>query len=193
MKIIGLAGSPRKDGNTSYVVSKILEGAEEAGAEIQLWNSSELDIKPCKGCLSCVKNGKCVIDDDMQKIYRSLKQADALVLGSPVYMGQMSAQAKIFTDRLFAHITPRFSPRFKEENAGKRMILVFTQGNPDPEKFKAYYDYTRSMFNMLEFDVKDMIVVAGTRNEQASEREGLPDEMKAAGAALVKGYDRPRI
>jgi multimeric flavodoxin WrbA len=121
----------------------------------------------------------------MRKIYAELKQADALVLGSPIYMGQMSGQAKVFTDRLFAQITPRFSPSFKEENAGKKLILAFTQGNPDPGKFQAYYDYTKSMFQMLEFDVKDVVVVAGTRGGQASEREDLPDALLCTGGKLV--------
>ena len=184
MKVIGFVASPRKDGNTSFVVNKILEGVKESGAETEIWYSGELNIMPCKGCLGCVKSGKCVIDDDMQKIYETLKEADALVLGSPVYMGQMSAQAKTFTDRLFAHITPRFSPRFKEENAGKKLILVFTQGNPDPEKFRIYYDYTKSMFQMLEFDVKDMIIVTDTRNKQVSEMQELHGSMKKAGSSL---------
>ena len=184
INVIGFVASPHKNGNTAYSVNKILEGAEEDGAEIQVWYSSELDIRPCSGCLSCVQGSKCVINDDMQKIYDALENADALVLGSPVYMGQMSAQAKIFTDRLFAQITPRFSPRFKEENAGKKLVLAFTQGNPDPDMFKAYYDYTRSMFQMLEFDVKDVVIIAGTRSEQASGRTDLHSVMKDAGASL---------
>ena len=121
----------------------------------------------------------------MQKIYAMLKYADGLVLGSPIYMGQMSAQAKIFTDRLFAQITPRFSPRFKEENAGKKLILVFTQGNPDASKFKTYCDYTKQMFQLLEFDVKDMIIVTDTRTEPASEKKGLLSELMKMGAKLV--------
>lgn len=165
MKVIGFIGSPRKNGNTAWTVNKIFEGAKEQGAETQSWCFSDLDIKPCNGCLGCVESGKCVIDDDM--IYDAVKQADALVLGSPVYMGQMSAQAKIFTDRQFAQITPRFSPRFKEENAGKKLILVFTQGNPDKDMFKTYFDYTKNMFQLLEFDVKGLHIVAGLRNEKA--------------------------
>ena len=185
MKILGFIASPRKEGNTAWAVNKILEGAKEQGAEIQSLSSCDLDIKPCKGCLACVENGKCAINDDMQKIYNELKHSDAVVLGSPVYMGQMSGQAKIFTDRLFAQITPRFSPRFKEENAGKKLILVFTQGNPDPEMFRVYFDYTKKMFQLLEFDVKGLYVVAGLRKEPAHERKGLDIEMKNAGALLV--------
>ena len=185
MKILGFIASPRKEGNTAWTVNKILEGAKEQGAEIQSWSSCDLDIKPCKGCLACVESGKCAVNDDMQKIYRELKEADTIVLGSPVYMGQMSGQAKIFTDRLFAQITPRFSPRFKEENAGKKLILVFTQGNPDPEMFRVYFDYTKKMFQLLEFDVKGLYIVSGLRKEPAHERKDLHAEMKNVGSLLV--------
>lgn len=185
MKIIGFTASPHKTGNTAWVVNKILEGAEEGGAETEIWYSSELDIKACRGCLGCVQDSRCVVRDDMQKLYDSLRQADALVLGSPIYMGQMSAQAKTFTDRLFAQITPRFSPRFKEENAGKKLVLVFTQGNPDSDRFKAYYDYTENMFQLLEFDVKDVVIVTGTRSEPACERMELHTTMKDVGSLLI--------
>ena len=185
MKFIGFIASPRKEGNTAWIVNKILEGAKEQGAETQSWYTSDLDIKSCKGCLDCIQGDRCVINDDMQKLYDALKHADALVLGSPVYMGQMSAQAKIFTDRLFAQITPRFSPHFKEENAGKKLILAFTQGNPDSGMFQTYYDYTKKMFQLLEFDVKDVVVVAGMRNEPAHERKDLHTVMKDLGSSLV--------
>ncbi len=185
MKIIGFIASPRKEGNTAWIVNKILEGAKEQGAETQSWYFSDLDIKPCKGCLGCIQGDRCVINDDMQKLYDALAQADALVLGSPIYMGQMSAQAKIFTDRLFAQITPRFSPQFKEENAGKKLVLAFTQGNPDSGMFQTYYDYTKHMFQLLEFDVKDVVVVTGTRSESASERKELHTVLKDIGSSLV--------
>lgn len=185
MKIVGIIASPRKNGNTAWSVNKILENAKENGAEISVWDFGSLDVKPCQGCLCCVKSGACIINDDMQKIYDALEQADTLVLGSPVYMGQMSAQAKIFTDRLFAQISPRFSPKFKEKNAGKKMLLVFTQGNPDASLFQTYYDYTKKMFQLLEFDVKDTVIVTGMRNEQATEREDLHAIMKKAGSLLA--------
>jgi multimeric flavodoxin WrbA len=121
----------------------------------------------------------------MHQLYDALRQADTLILGSPVYMGQMSAQAKTFTDRLFAQITPRFSPHFKEKNAGKKLVLVFTQGNPDSGKFQVYFDYTKEMFQMLEFDVRGLHVIAGLRNEPAHERKELHVAMKDIGSALV--------
>jgi multimeric flavodoxin WrbA len=195
MNIIGFTASPRKTGNTAWIVDKILEGAKEQGAETQSWYSSDLDIKPCLSCYGCRQGDlagertRCIIKDDMQKLYDALEHADALVLGSPVYMGQMSAQAKIFMDRLFgsSQYQPRFSPHFKEKEAPKqKLILAFTQGNPDSGKFQVYLDYTKTMFQMLEFDVKDVVVVAGMRNEAAHERKDLHTVMKDIGSSLVR-------
>ena len=187
MKIIGFIASPRKEGNTAWIVNKILEGAKEKGAETRGWYFSALDIKPCRGCLGCHKGDDrgCVINDDMQKLYDAIPHADVLVLGSPIYMGQMSAQAKIFTDRLFAQISPRFSPYFKESAVKKKLILTFNQGNPEASMFQQYIDYTKHIFEMLEFDVKVVPVVAGMRNESAHERKDLDTVMKSIGSSLV--------
>jgi multimeric flavodoxin WrbA len=188
MKVMGFIASPRNEGNTAWIVNKILDGAKEQGAETRSWYFSDLDIKPCRGCLGCRKGDQdrgCVIDDDMQKLYGALEQADVLVLGSPIYMGQMSAQAKIFTDRLFAQISPRFSPHYKENAVKKKLILVFTQGNPDSGMFQVYFDYTKHIFQLLEFDVKGVHVVAGMRNEPAHERKDLHTAMKNVGSSLV--------
>lgn len=188
MKVIGIIASPRKNGNTAWTVNKILEGAKEQGAEIESWCFSDLDIEPCRGCLCCHdgKDTGCIIDDDMQELYSAIDRADAIVLGSPVYMGQMSAQAKIVIDRLFAQISPWFSPHYKERAAKKKLLLVFTQGNPDPGMFREYFDYTKKIFRMLEFDTKDVVVVAGMREEPACERKDLDTAMKNTGSSLVR-------
>jgi multimeric flavodoxin WrbA len=186
MKIIGLIASPHKEGNTAWIVNKILEGAKEQGAETQSWYFSDLNIKPCQGCLGCHKGDRgCVINDDMQKLYVAIEQADAIIFGSPIYMGQMSGQAKIFTDRLFAVISPRFSPHFKEKAAKKKLVLVFNQGNPDSSMFQTYIDYTKHMFQLLEFDVKEVPVITGMRNEPAHERKGLAAFLKDTDSSLV--------
>jgi len=185
MKVIGFIASPRKEGNTAWIVNKILEAAKEQGAETQSWYTSDLDIKPCQSCYGCRQGDlRCCINDDMQKLYDALEHADTLVLGSPTYMGQMSGQAKIFIDRLFSEYHPRFSPQFKER-AAKKLVLVFTQCNPDSALFQPYYDYTKSMFQLLGFDVKGVHVITGMRNGPAREREDLHTAMKNFGASLV--------
>ena len=186
MKVMGFIGSPRKQGNTAWIINSILEGSKEQGAETRSWYCSDLTIEPCRSCYGCKQGDRrCIISDDMRQLYAALEHGDALVLGSPTYMGQMSAQAKIFTDRLFAEYSPRFSPYFKEHNAGKKLVLVFTQGNPDSDKFQSYYTYTKSMFQMLGFDVAGLHVVAGTRTDPAHERKNLHAAMKEIGSSLV--------
>lgn len=186
MTIIGIIASPRKKGNTAFIVNKMLEGAKEQGAETSSFSFSDLTLKPCQGCLSCHKTDRgCVVDDDMQKIYAAIEEADVVILGSPIYMGQMSAQAKIITDRLFAQISPRFSPHFKEKATKKKMVLTFNQGNPDSGMFQTYIDYTKHMFELLEFDVIAVPVVTGLRNGPAHERDDLHTSLKAFGSALI--------
>ncbi|MDR3303476.1 MAG: flavodoxin family protein [Treponema sp.] len=197
MYIIGFTGSPRKQGNTAWVVDAILDGAKKQGAETHSWYFSDMDIKPCLSCYGCRKGDlagertRCIIKDDMQNVYDALERADALILGAPVYMGQMSAQAKIFMDRLFgcAQFQPRFHPGFKEKDVPKKkLVLVWTQGNPDSDKFQVYYDYTKTMFQMLEFDVQDVVVVAGMRSGPAHERKDLPPALHDVGASLVSEH-----
>lgn len=187
MKIMGFIASPRKEGNTAWAINQILAGARARGAETASWHFNDLDIKPCRGCLGCKQGDmRCVVKDGMQELYGAIEQADALVLGSPVYMGQMSGQAKIFTDRLFARFSPRFSPHFKDDDAArKKLVLLFTQGNPNPDLFQVYFDYTKSMFQLLEFEVTGVHVVAGMRAEPAHARAGLDTTMHDVGSALV--------
>jgi multimeric flavodoxin WrbA len=121
----------------------------------------------------------------MQKIYDELEQADALVLGSPIYMGQMSAQTKTFFDRLFAQYRPRFSPQFVKRTP-KKLVLVFSQGNPNINLFQIYYDYTKASFKILDFDVKDTLVVNDTRSQPASEQVNLNNSIQNIVLQLIK-------
>ena len=192
MNIIGIIASPRKEGNTAWIVNRILEGAKEQGAETQSFSFSDLEIKPCRGCWGCHKGDQgCVIKDDMQKLNDAIDHANAIVFGSPIFMMQMSAQAKILIDRMFARFSPRYSPHFKEGNAAERkLILTFNQGNPDSGLFQSYIDYTKHMFELLEFDVTEVPVVTGMRNGPAHERKDLHLVLKDIGSSLVRGEPR---
>ena len=89
-------------------------------------------------------------------------------------------------DRLFATNSPRFSPYFKEQGKKKKLLLVFTQGNPDETKFQIYFDYTKKLFEMLEYDVEDVVVVAGTRTTEAKDMDGLSDSLTSIGMELLR-------
>lgn len=99
VKVMGIVGSPRIRGNTSFLVKKALESAEKSGAETELIHLGKMDISPCTACNTCKKTGKCSIDDDMDSLLEKASSADGLIIGSPVYFGNVTAQTKIFMDR----------------------------------------------------------------------------------------------
>jgi len=99
VKIIGIVGSPRKNSNTGYLVEKALESAKESGAEVEIYNLGEMKVEPCNACDICKLTGECPKDDDINDVLSKLKDAHGIIIGSPVYFGNVSAQLKIFIDR----------------------------------------------------------------------------------------------
>ncbi len=102
--IVVLNGSPRKQGNTSALVNKFIEGAENAGNTVTEFFLDSMNINGCKGCFGghSSRECPCVQNDDMAKIYPAVKEANIIVLASPLYYWHMSGQIRICIDRLFA-------------------------------------------------------------------------------------------
>ena len=105
MKILALLGSPRPNGNTRAVLDHVLEGAERAGAEVELVDLSKLeDITGCCECYVCQQSPDepgCAVDDDMQEILSKALTADLLILATPVFCWSMSWLLKMAVDRMY--------------------------------------------------------------------------------------------
>jgi multimeric flavodoxin WrbA len=99
LRVLGIAGSPRRDGNTDHLLREVVAGASSQGAQTKTITLSELNISPCRHCDGCIKTGKCVIDDDMQWIHTDLREADRIVLASPIFFMGVTAQTKAMIDR----------------------------------------------------------------------------------------------
>lgn len=108
MRVLGLVGSPRKEGNTDLLVNRILDGASESNHFTEKVYLYELDIAPCIDCRSC-KKGKfnCVINDDMQRLYPKIEGADVIVFGTPLYWYGPTGKMKLMIDRLRPYITSK--------------------------------------------------------------------------------------
>jgi multimeric flavodoxin WrbA len=105
MKVMAFNGSPRKKWNTATLLSKALEGAASKGAETELIHLYDLDYRGCISCFACKtiggkSYGKCAVQDDLTDVFSKVEQADAIILGSPIYWGTVSGEMKSFMERL---------------------------------------------------------------------------------------------
>ncbi len=98
-KVLGIMGGPCLDGNTSRLLDAALEGAKEAGAEVERIDLARMDIHPCLACRACDGGVSCVQEDEMSGIYGRITSVDAIVLASPIFFMGLTAQTKAMIDR----------------------------------------------------------------------------------------------
>ncbi|MCK5008559.1 MAG: flavodoxin family protein [Spirochaetales bacterium] len=99
MKVLGIMGSPRIKSNTDLLLEEALKGAKSYQAEIEKIVVDKLKITPCREYYGCLRDGNCVIRDDMDDIYPKLISADAIIVASPIFFYAVSAQLKALIDR----------------------------------------------------------------------------------------------
>ncbi|WP_407454062.1 flavodoxin family protein [Methanobrevibacter sp.] len=98
MKVFGICASPRNN-TTEYVLSKALESLDDKGFETEIFTCMGKDIKPCMHCDYCLEHKECIIQDDMQGVYKSLLDADGIILATPVQSGGISSNLSAIMDR----------------------------------------------------------------------------------------------
>ena len=99
MKVLGIMGSPRIKGNTDLLLDEALKGAQSQGAEVEKIVVDKLKIAPCREYYGCLRDGNCVIRDDMDDIYPKLLEADGIIVASPIFFYGLTAQLKALIDR----------------------------------------------------------------------------------------------
>ncbi len=99
MKIVAFLGSPRLNGNTEILLEEALKALKGTRHRLTMFKLNFMNIKPCQDCGGCEKNGACVLRDDMTDVYPAIREADRIILASPIFFFGLSAQAKIMIDR----------------------------------------------------------------------------------------------
>ncbi|MDA8104718.1 MAG: flavodoxin family protein [Nitrospiraceae bacterium] len=156
MKIMAFNGSPRKKWNTATLLSKALEGAASCGAETELIHLYDLDYKGCISCFACKtiggkSYGRCAVKDDLTAVFGKIEQADAIILGSPIYFGTVSGEMKSFMERLLFPYSTYTDPPQSLFPGKIKTGFIYTMGLT--EKMMQEFGYIQ-YFNRLEMILK---------------------------------------
>ena len=123
MKVMGICGSARPDGNTALIMKTVFRVLEAQGIETELCQLYNLEIAPCRGCFACGGLGNCIDrDDGFAALWEKIRQADGILLGSPVYSADVSAKMKAFLER--AGVVAATNPGLLRRKVGASVAAV---------------------------------------------------------------------
>jgi multimeric flavodoxin WrbA len=120
MKITCLLGSPRLNGNCAVFLNRFRDAARALGAETEYYALRELNYRGCLGCLACkTRSERCVVHDDLTPVLESVREADAMVMATPVYLREMTSLLRAFVERTYSFFLRIFIPTKPSASSGK--------------------------------------------------------------------------
>ncbi len=155
MKVLALLGSPRRGGNTDLLLEEMLRGAQSQETEIERVVLSDWDISGCRECRKCEVDGNCVIQDQMQKLYPKLLQADHIILASPIFFYGVTAQAKRMIDRCQALWARKYilkKTSVQERSPRRKGWFVSVAGSRGEKVFQGAILTVRYFFDALNVE-----------------------------------------
>lgn len=175
MNLLIITGSPRRNGNTEIMAETFAQSAKTAGHEVTVKNLSTLKVGPCLACQYCfTHDGVCIQQDDMNSILKDLEGADMLVLASPIYWFDVSAQTKAFVDRMYAFAKKGFRI--------KSIAMLLNSGAPN------VYDAAEAQLNAicsyLKWENKGVIKIPGMLEKGSMKTSDKLESVKDFAASL---------
>jgi multimeric flavodoxin WrbA len=190
VKVLAFLGSPRVDGNTELLLNETVRAVRDQGHEVKVHKLNLMRIKPCQDCSGCDKNGICIINDDMIEVYQDIREADRIILASPIFFFGMSAQAKAMVDRCQSFWCERYllKKTIPEGPHGRKGLLILVGGmkkevgiHCGDATAKAFFRTvsvpSHQVLGFLQVDAKGAILEHPTAMKEAYE----------AGRVLVQG------
>jgi len=179
-------GSPRK-GNTLLLAQEAEKALHNRGFSTEFITLNDLSIAGCQACYACKKkeNTACTYQDDMQRIYNLIEDADGVILATPIYFGGVTAQTKIWLDRLFPYLTFDLGSLLP----GKiPLSCIYTQNQPDPSYFIGAMNAFEYALGLIGFSVKNRVVGVDLdlgRKPMVTERPDLMEQAYKVGLDLI--------
>jgi len=185
VKAVCIIGSPRATGSTSAIVSEIFRALEAYGFETRLHRLSELDIGYCWGCKVCETTGKCVQNDDVQRIVDDMLDSELVIVASPSYWGDITGQLKVFIDRCtpFGNTNPA---RRRKPLSARGVAVAVRAGNSRAENLNLV-NTIEHFLGHLDIQLASSFTVEGISSEaDLLQRVEVLSDAYAFGKSLCK-------
>jgi multimeric flavodoxin WrbA len=189
VKVLGIMGSPRRQSNTEILLDKALEGAREAGAEVEKVLVPKLKISPCLEIYACRKDGNCAIKDDMDALYKKLLEADHVIFASPIFFYGVTSQAKAIIDRCQAlWVRSHVLGMGKEDKRVRKGVFISVGATRGKKLFDGAVLTVKYFFDAIGVEYSGDLLVRGIDNKaQIKERPASLEDAFRLGQELVRG------
>ncbi|NTU72443.1 MAG: flavodoxin family protein [Coriobacteriia bacterium] len=185
-RVLCIAGSPRRGGNSDQLLDALARGVRDAGGEPVRLVAATTGVHTCRGCNACSQTGECVLRDAMDDVYAAFDSADALVISSPVYFATVPAVLKTIFDRCQPYWARRYVLKEPAPAVKRPGALLIVGGGGDPFGTGCAITSCRSVMNVLRAESETVLECVGP--DAASDMGHYPDCLKKAeeiGAQLV--------
>lgn len=161
MKVLGIMGSPRVKGNTDLLLDEALKGAQSQGAEIEKIIVDKLKIAPCKEYYGCLRDGNCVIRDDMDNIYPKLLEADRIIIASPMFFYGVTSQLKALIDRCQAIWARKYVLKQKLSDKERKGAFIAVGATKGKQLFDGSILVIKYFYQAIEVSYVDELLIRG--------------------------------
>jgi len=180
VRVLGIAGSPRRGGNTDLLLAEVMRGAASKGAEVKTIILNDLKITPCQHCDTCLERGNCKVEDDMQMVYKELEQADRIVLASPIQFTGVTAQMKAMIDRCQALWARKYVLKVPPlgNRRGRKGFFISVGGRRVANLFEPALVMIKTVFRILDTTYAGELLFSGVDEKGAIAKH--PDALHQA-------------
>lgn len=198
ISVLAFAGSPRRHGNSETLLDYLLEGlAADEEVVTEKFALSAIDVKPCRGCNSCEKEGECVIKDDFQMLIGKIEYADIIVLSAPVYCLGLCSQAKALIDRMQVFRSRKYVLNMEivppDKRGKKAGVFISTAGQDWDWVFDAVIPTVKCFYHLAGVKNRDIEYLMINNVDDKGAVEGHPDAKRLAEEAAASVLKKVRM
>ncbi len=195
-RIIGLLGSPLTVGNTAWLLDRAIEGARDAGCDVEKIVVADLDFEACKEMMFCTEHETCIMDDDMQAMYRKFREMDGIIIATPVMTMGIPGRLKSFMDRFQVFFMAKFMRHKslvpKEKIAKRKGLLISISGMNIPGVFDGLTLSVKAFFDIIDCQYGDELLIRDMDTiRDINTRQDLLQAAYDKGFALGKALNTP--